>query len=74
MKSLKGDAATTLEQGFVTGGSYQEAWERLMSVYNNPYRIASNYLRDFYRLPVLQSPASAPELKKMSDIAHETIR
>lgn len=54
--------------------TYQEAWERMMSVYDDPYKIAQSYMRRLYQLPVLQSPASADDLKRMSDVTNETIR
>lgn len=73
VKSLSGQAAFTIGRD-LTSGTYQEAWERLMSVYNKPYRIARMQMQKFHRLPVLQAPASSNELKRMSDVTHETIR
>lgn len=72
--SLKGAAADALGQSHETKGSYTEAWNRLMELYNKPYKIARDYMRQFYRLPVLHTRATSAELQRMSNTTHETIR
>lgn len=74
VQSLTGRAANTLGERRSATDSYQEAWERLMEVYNKPYDIARDHMNDFYALPVLQSPPTANELENMANKTHETIR
>lgn len=74
IESLKGAAADALGQSHETKGSYTEAWNRLMELYNKPYKIARDYMRQFYSLPVLQTRATSTELQRMSNTTHETIR
>lgn len=72
--SLKGAAARTLGNCHVANESVQVAWDRLMAVYNNVYKIARAHLRDFYQLPMLQTPVTSADLQHMSNVTHETIR
>lgn len=74
IESLKGEAAEALGQSHETKGSYSEAWNRLMELYNKPYKIARDYMRQFYSLPVLHTRATSTELQRMSNTTHETIR
>lgn len=73
-KSLVGRAAKTLGDWRVSAANYDEAWERLNQLYDRSDLIAAEHLRRFYRLPVLNFPANANELQRMSDVTHETFR
>lgn len=55
LQSLAGTAAQALGKS----DNYEQAWERLLELYDKPYLIAQEHLRDFYNLPTLQTPASA---------------
>lgn len=70
LQSLTGAAAQALGKS----DNYDEAWKRLLELYDKPYLIAQEHLRDFYKLPTLQPPASAAQLEKMSNVTHEVIR
>lgn len=72
--SLKGKAAQALGQWHITAENYLDAWERLNELYDRPYVIASEHMRQFYRLPQLQGNPTANELQRMSNVAHETFR
>ncbi|XP_055325646.1 uncharacterized protein LOC129579530 [Sitodiplosis mosellana] len=74
VRSLKGEAAKALGESHEAKGSYQEAWNRLSQLYNKPYQIALEYMRQFYRLPVLHTRATSTELQRMANATHETIR
>lgn len=60
--SLKGKAAQALGQRHFTADNYMDAWKRLNELYDRPYVIASEFMRQFYRLPQLQSSPTANEL------------
>lgn len=70
LQSLVGPASEALGKS----DNYQQAWERLLELYNKPYPIAQEHLRDFYNLPTLQTLATASELERMSNVTHEVIR
>ena len=73
-QSLIGEAAKVLGERQTAGDSYQQAWERILEKYDRPYAIASDVMNDFYKLPVIQPPASANALENMSNKTHEVIR
>lgn len=73
-KSLVGKAAKTLGEYQLTEGSYDEAWERIVSIFGKKYPICREYIRQFLRLPSLQSTPTENELRRMSNTTHETIR
>lgn len=74
IESLVGRAADTLGKGPWAHGSFEKAWERVIEVHHQPYRIAKTLLRKFYELPKLSGRASAQQLQHMSNMTHETIR
>lgn len=73
-QSLKGAAAAALGEGNFQSDCYEDAWQRLKELYEKPYVIGREHLRQFYRLPVLQSQPTSMELQRMSNVSHEMIR
>ncbi|XP_036340813.1 uncharacterized protein LOC118750197 [Rhagoletis pomonella] len=72
-KSLVGKAARTLGEWQLTDENYNEAWERLIQLYDKKYHTCREYLRQFYRLLFLER-ASSDALQRMSNVTHETLR
>lgn len=73
-KSLTGKAARALGESNLNKDSYQEAWDRLIQLFEKPYHIAKEHLNQFFRLPVLQEKPTGNELSRMANVTYETIR
>lgn len=73
-KSLVGKAAKVLGDVQLTNDSYKDAYERLHQLYDKPYLISCEYMKQFERLPELNGIPTANELHKMTTVTSETMR
>ncbi|XP_055915032.1 uncharacterized protein LOC129948177 [Eupeodes corollae] len=73
-KALVGDAAATLGEWQLTEENYNDAWERLNSVYDKKYLIGRDHLRQLLDLPELRNRPSACALQAMANGTHEVMR
>lgn len=72
--SLKGKAAESIAGYEVSEANYNAAWERLNKDYDRKYPLARSYLTQFFQLKMVSEPATAEELRKLSNVTMETIR
>lgn len=72
-KSLTGRAAQMLGEWQLTESNYCEAWHRMNEVFNRKYATCRELLRQFFKLPSLQGPAKAVDLKRMANVTQETM-
>lgn len=56
---VTGSAATTLGNWQITNDSYAAAWQKLCSVYDNPYLIARAHIEDIFSIPAIVKPTHA---------------
>lgn len=71
--SLKGYAATSINNWEQTEDNYDEAWARLKELYNRPYETTNELYDRFENLTKLDKPTGGL-LQKMSNITHEVVR
>lgn len=71
--SLKGYAATAINNWEQTEENYEEAWARLKELYNRPYETKNELFDKFESLYKLDKP-SGGLLQKMSNVTHEVVR
>lgn len=73
-KSLNGTPAGLLKGYEVTPANYQAAWDVLLDKYDRKYPLAREYLRQFFSLKAVSTPATAKELQHLSSVTMETVR
>lgn len=73
-KSLSGTAAAELKGYEVNAENYQAAWEQLNKRYDRKYPLAREYLRNFFSLKAVSTPATNKELRSLANVTMETIR
>lgn len=71
--SLKGYAATSINNWEQTEDNYEEAWKRLKELYNRPYETVNELFDKFEGLAKLDKPTGGM-LQKMSNVTHEVVR
>ncbi|RYE22399.1 MAG: DUF1759 domain-containing protein [Sphingobacteriaceae bacterium] len=72
--SLRGEAARAFGEWELNEASYNDAYERINSLYDRPYVVCTEHIHQLFKLPVLMKPATAAELQHMSNTTHEQIR
>lgn len=54
--------------------NYTAAWNSLVEKYDRKYPLAREYLRQFFSLTAISTPATAEELRRLSNVTMETVR
>lgn len=72
-KSLHGKALELLNGLDVNADNYPAAWQALTQEYDRRYPLAREYLKQFFMLKGISTPATAEELRKVSKVTKETI-
>lgn len=73
-ESLSGKAADLLKGYEVNEDNYLAAWERLVKEYDRNYPLAREYLNQFFSLNAVTFPATAEEIRRLSNVTMETVR
>lgn len=73
-KSLSGEPADGIKGYQVNAENYTAAWNSLVEKYDRKYPLAREYLRQFFSLTAISTPATAEELRRLSNVTMETVR
>lgn len=72
--SLKNKASELIARYESTDENYEAAWDRLNSEYDRKYPLARAYLERFLQLKEISDPATADELRHLSNVTMETVQ
>lgn len=73
-KSLIGSAAKAFGEWELSDAGYDDAWQRLLQLYDRKYVICTEHIHKLFSLPILTKPATSDQLSHIANVAHEQLR